>query len=140
VSVRAQILIGACSLSPHLIVEQQHPTFDPGPPHHGANLATRNRNVRHFWGFSGQTKGTDTMTPSTTFLVALALILATILAVAGINKYNSLANAAALPFSAKLGSETPVRATKGDRLHVSPEIRKIAGVTVVLRDFDRTIR
>jgi hypothetical protein len=30
VSVRAQILIGACSLSTHLIVEQQHPTFDPG--------------------------------------------------------------------------------------------------------------
>jgi hypothetical protein len=45
-----------------------------------------------------------------------------------------------MPFSAKPGSETPVRATKGDRLHVRPEIRVIAGVTVVLRDFDRTIR
>jgi hypothetical protein len=79
------------------------------------------------------------MTLSMTFAVALALILATIFAVAGLNKYSSLADAAGLPFSAKLGNETPVRATKGDRLHVRPETRKIAGVTVVLRDFDQII-
>ena len=80
------------------------------------------------------------MTNSAKFAVALALILAAILAVASGNKYNSAADASALPFSATPGSETPVRATKGDRLHVRPEIRKIAGVTVVLRDFDRTVR
>ena len=50
------------------------------------------------------------------------------------------ANAAALPFAVTPGIETPVRATKSDRLNVRPEIRKIAGVTVVLRDFDSIIR
>ncbi len=80
------------------------------------------------------------MTNSTKFAATLALILAAILAVVVGNKYNSPVDAAALPFSAKPGNETPVRATKGDRLHVRSEIRKIAGVTVVLRDFDRTIR
>ena len=81
------------------------------------------------------------MTNSTKFAVALALICAAIITVAaGGNKYNSPADAAALPSSAKPGNETPVRATKGDRLHITPEIRRIAGVTVVLRDFDRTIR
>jgi hypothetical protein len=81
------------------------------------------------------------MTNSTNFAVALALILAAIMTVAaGGNKYNFPAAAGALPFSPKPGNETPFLATKGDRLHVRPEIRKIAGVTVVLRDFDRTIR
>ncbi len=80
------------------------------------------------------------MTNSTKFAVALALILAAIMAVAAGNKYKSLADAAALPFSAKPGNETPVRPTKGDRLHVRPDIRRIAGVTIVMRDFGRTIR
>ena len=80
------------------------------------------------------------MTNPTRFAVALALVLAAIVAVAADNKYNAPVGAAALPFSAKPGNETPVRATKGDRLQVRSEIRKIAGVTVVLRDFDRTIR
>ena len=81
-----------------------------------------------------------TITNSTKFAVALALILAAITAVASGNKSNSPADAAALPFSAKPGNETPVRATKGDRLDIRPEARKIAGVTVVLRDLGRTIR
>ena len=80
------------------------------------------------------------MTNSTKFAVALALILTAITAVAVGNKYHSPADATASPFPAKPGNETPVRATKGDRLHVRPEIRKIAGVTVVLRDFDSIIR
>ena len=79
------------------------------------------------------------MTNSTKFAVALALILGAIAAVASGNKYNSPTDAAALPSSAKPGNETPVRATKGDRLHVRSEIRKIAGVTVVLREIDQTI-
>ena len=73
------------------------------------------------------------MTNSTKFALALALIFAAIMAVALGNKYNSPADTAALPSSAKHGNEIPVRATKGDRLHVRSEIRKIAGVTVVLR-------
>ncbi len=80
------------------------------------------------------------MTNSTKFAVALALILGAIAAVASGNKYNSPTDAAALPSSAKPGNETPVRATKGDRLHVRSEIREIARVTVVMRDFGRTIR
>ena len=79
------------------------------------------------------------MTKTMKFAVALALVMfAVTIATAG-NYSNSPADTAALPFAVTPGSETPVRATKGDRL-VSPEIRKIAGVTVVLRDFDRTIR
>ncbi len=80
------------------------------------------------------------MTNSTKFAVALALILGAIAAVASGNKYNSPTDAAALPSSAKPGNETPVRARKGDRLHVRPEIRRIAGVTIVMRDLGRTIR
>ena len=81
------------------------------------------------------------MTNSTNFGLALALILATIMTVAaGGNKYHSPADAGALPFSAKPGNETPFLATNSDRLHLRPEIREIAGVTVVPRDFDRTIR
>ncbi len=81
------------------------------------------------------------MTNSTKIAVALVLFLGAIMAVAaGGSKYNSSADTTALPFSAKPGNETPVRATKGDRLHVGSEIRRIAGVTVVMRDFGRTIR
>ena len=80
------------------------------------------------------------MTNPMKFAVALALVLAAVVAVAGDDKYNSSKDAAALPSSAKPGTETPVRATKGDRLHVRSEIRMIAGVTVVLRDFDQIIR
>ncbi len=81
------------------------------------------------------------MTNSTKFAAALALVLAAIMAVAGGIKYNSPADTAALPLSAKPGNETPVlRAPKGDRLHVRPEIRRIAGVTVVMRDLGRIIR
>jgi len=80
------------------------------------------------------------MTKSTKFALALALIFAAIMAVAGGNQNYSPADTAALPSSNKPGSETPVRATKGDRLHVRSEIRKIAGVTVVLRKTDWTIR
>jgi hypothetical protein len=80
------------------------------------------------------------MTNSTKFAVTLALILAAVLAVASGTNYNSPADAAALPFTAKPGNEAPVRATKGDRLDVRPKIRTIAGVTVVLRDFDHIVR
>ena len=79
------------------------------------------------------------MTNAAKYAAALALILAATVAVAGGIKSGSPADAA-VPFSAKPGSETLVRATKGDRFHVRPEIRVIAGVTVVLRNFDRTIR
>ena len=85
-------------------------------------------------------KRTDTMMLSTKFALTLALILAAIMAVAGVNRYKSPANASALPFAVMPGIETPVHATKSDRLNVRPEIRKIAGVTVVLRDFDSIIR
>ena len=80
------------------------------------------------------------ITNSANFAVALALVFAAITVVAGGKKYNLSADTAALPFSAKPGNETPVRATKGDRLDVRPETRQIAGVTVVLRDLGRTIR
>ena len=80
------------------------------------------------------------MTKTMTFAVALALVMfAVTIVTAGIND-NSPADAAALPFAVTPGSETPVRATKGDRLDARTEIRKIAGVTVVLRDFDQVIR
>ncbi len=81
------------------------------------------------------------MTNSTKFAVTLALALAAIAAVAADGlKSSSSPDAAALPYSTKPGKETPVRATKGDRLRVNHEIRQIAGVTVVLRDFDRIVR
>ncbi len=80
------------------------------------------------------------MRNSTKFAVVLALILAAIMAVAGGTKVKLPVDAAALPFSAKTGNETPVRAKKGDRLDARPEIQKIAGVTVVLRDFGRIVR
>ena len=68
------------------------------------------------------------MTNSVQFVAALALILAAIMVVAVGIKYNSPADTAALPFSAKPGNETPVRATKGDRIQVRPEIPNFAGV------------
>ena len=67
------------------------------------------------------------MTNSTNLALALALILAATMAVEGGNKYNSPADNAALPFSAESANETSVRATKGDRLHVRPEIRHHQG-------------
>jgi len=68
------------------------------------------------------------MTNSTNFAVALAVIFAATMVVAVGIKYNSPADTTALRFSAKPGNETPVRATKGDRLQVRPEIEKFAGV------------
>ena len=80
------------------------------------------------------------MRNSTKLAVALAVILATMMIVAAGTNYNSPADAAALPFADKRGNETSVRATKDDRLDVRPEIRKIAGVTMVLRDFGQIVR
>ena len=80
------------------------------------------------------------MQKTTKIAVALALIVATIMVVAGSLNYNSTADAAALPFQAASDNATPVRATKGDRLDAAPKIRQIAGVTLVLRDFDRAVR
>jgi hypothetical protein len=80
------------------------------------------------------------MTKSTTYAIALALILDAIMIAAASVNYNSPANATPLPFAVTLGIETPVRATKGDRLNGRPEIRRIAGVSVVLRDFSQTVR
>ena len=68
------------------------------------------------------------MAKPTKFAVALALIFAAIVVVAGGIKYSSPADTNALRFSAKPGNETPVRATKGDRLDVRPEIPNFAGV------------
>jgi hypothetical protein len=78
------------------------------------------------------------MTKTMTFAAALVVVAVTI-ATAGIND-NSPADAAALPFAGMPGSETPVRATKGDRLGARTEIRKIAGVTMFLPDFDQVVR
>lgn len=80
------------------------------------------------------------MTKSTTYALALALILDAVMIMAASINYNSPADAAALPFAVTPGIETPVRATKSDRLNGRPEIRRIAGVSVVLRDFAQTVR
>jgi len=80
------------------------------------------------------------MTRSTTYAVALALIADTIMIAAAAINYNSPAAARALPFAAAPGVESPVRATKSDRLNGRPEFRRIAGVTVVLRDFGQVVR
>ena len=70
-------------------------------------------------------KGTDTMTKTMTFAVALTLVLvAVMIAAAGIND-NSPADAAGLPFAVTPGIETPVRATKSDRLNVRQQREKI---------------
>lgn len=80
------------------------------------------------------------MRNSTKFAVALALIADTIMiAAAGID-HNFRNDPAATPVFGAHGAQTPVRATKGDRLDARPEIRRIAGVTVVLRDFGRAVR
>jgi len=76
----------------------------------------------------------------TTIAVGLALAMsAIIIAAAGVND-RTYSGAAALPFSAMLGTESSVRATKDDRLNVRPNIRKIAGVTLVLRDIGQIVR
>ena len=80
------------------------------------------------------------MTNRAKYAVTLALILVAIVAVAGGFNLNSPADAVASDISAKPGGETPVRATKGDRLRVRSEIRRIEGVTLVMRDFGQTIR
>jgi hypothetical protein len=73
-------------------------------------------------------------------VASLVLIAAAVIvAAAGIDS-GSPANFVALPFAATPRNETPVRSTKGDRLDVYPEIRKIAGVTIVLRDLDPIVR
>ncbi len=80
------------------------------------------------------------MRNSTKIAVALALIADTIMvAAAGVN-YKSPADPAVLPFAGTPAKQTAVRATKGDRLDARPEIRRIAGVSVVLRDFSRIVR
>ena len=80
------------------------------------------------------------MRNSTKFAVALALIADMIMiAPAGID-HNFRDDPAATPGFGAHGAQTPVRATKGDRLDARPEIRRIAGVTVVLRDFGRAVR
>ena len=68
------------------------------------------------------------MANSTKFAVALALIFAAIMIAAASINYNPPAATAALPLSAKPGNETPVRATKGDRLDARPEFHNFAGV------------
>ena len=80
------------------------------------------------------------MKNSTKFALALALILASLMVAAAGFNYNSPADAAALPFAGTPGGEKSVRATKGDRLNTDSKIRRIAGVTVVLREFGRVIR
>ncbi len=73
-------------------------------------------------------------------VVALAYIVTAIMTAAAGIVYNSPADTAALPFAGSPGRQTPVGATKGDRLDVRPEIRTIAGVTLVLRDFGPIVR
>ncbi len=80
------------------------------------------------------------MTRTTTYAIASALIISTIMTAAASININSPADAATLPIATPPGTERPVRSTKGDRLDAGPEIRWIAGVTVVLRDFDHVIR
>ena len=80
------------------------------------------------------------MRNSTKLAASLAVILTAIMLTAGGIDDSSPADTAALPFATTPGNETPVRATKGDRLDVHPDIRKIAGVTFVLRDFGAVVR
>jgi len=92
---------------------------------------------------AGWEQGTKAMTNSTKLVMALALILAAIMVAVGDVNDTSRADAAALPSVGPTftpSNETPVRATKGDRLDSRPKIREIAGVTLVLRDFSRTVR
>ena len=55
---------------------------------------------------------------STKIAVALVLSLAAIIALVIGDKYNSTAKTVTLPYFAKPASETPIRATKSDRLDV----------------------
>jgi len=80
------------------------------------------------------------MTRTTTYAIASALILNTIMIVAASINIHSPADAATVHFSTSPATERPVRATKGDRLDAGPEIRRIAGVSVILRDFDQVVR
>jgi len=80
------------------------------------------------------------MRNSTKLAAAVAVILTAIMVVAGGANEDSPIDTAALPVAATPGSEKPVRATKGDRLDVHPDIRKIAGVSYVLRDFGAVVR
>ena len=80
------------------------------------------------------------MRNSTKLAATLAVILTAIIVAAGGINEDSPADATASPFAATPGNERPVRATKGDRLDVYPDIRKIAGVTVVLRDIGAIVR
>lgn len=80
------------------------------------------------------------MRNSTKIAVALALIADTIMiAAAGIN-YNAPADPTVLPFAGTHSKQTAVRTTKSDRLDARPDVRRIAGVSVVLRDFSRVVR
>ena len=79
------------------------------------------------------------MTKTTTSLVMLALVIsAVVIATAGVNG-RTHSGAATIPLSFMSGNESPVRATKQDRLDVRPDIRKIAGVTLVLRDLGQIV-
>ena len=89
---------------------------------------------------AGWKQETNAMKNSTKSAVALALVLAAIMVVASGINYNSPADAAALPFAGSPGSATPVRENKADRLDAGAKIRRIAGVTLVLRDFGRVVR
>lgn len=80
------------------------------------------------------------MTKTTTYAVALALALDAIMIVAASINYNSPADAANRPFAFSPGIEAPVRATKSDRPDARPEFRRIAGVSVVQRDFGTIVR
>ncbi len=80
------------------------------------------------------------MRKSTTYAIALALILDTIMIAAASIDYTSSAAPATTPQFGTHGRQTPLRAGKSDRLDGRPEIRRIAGVTVVLRDIDPVVR
>lgn len=85
-------------------------------------------------------KGTDKMTRTTTYAIALALIADVIMIAAAGMAGPRRADAETVPLFYPSGVETPVRAGKGDRLDARRQIRQIAGVTVVLRDLGATFR
>lgn len=77
---------------------------------------------------------------ATKFAVALALILAAVMVTAAGLTSGSPADAHTTSLTDKRGSESVLRTAKGDRLDSRPQVRTIAGVTMVLRNFDQTIR
>ena len=80
------------------------------------------------------------MTKTTTSILALALVIsAVVIATAGVNG-RTHSGAATIPLSFMSGNESPVRATNDDRLDIRPGVRKIAGVTLVLRDIGQIVR